>query len=484
MDLSLESYRTIVKNVRSRADLAVLCRVSKAFQHVAERALYNTLFLRISNAQNHNGQAVALCETLETQSRVAVLVEALTVMVADNGESSGGEDVMEEELEDIEEEEEGESFERDEEEELAVALEMSLTQTTQTEEQGEISTSAASSSRRTHEQSIGSRTNRRIHIDDVWKHVSRALQQTLRLRHLNIHISNNVEASMAWILDGCTFRLRSLHCDLSWDHHLVTFLNTQDDLEDLYIIDYEDSTTPRVSNSQSRLDIVSTTTHMDVAESSRDAHQGPPGPSSQPLMTLSISPNALRSLSVLECTFTEAAIALVPGRPIVRLKTAFSSPTLAEKRIEMNALFSRIRRTTRRIKSLDIGDSVYGEEFAMDMLQTIVNTSRTRDDLRYLGTLVLPVGGNERLMFYALLRRMHRLTTVELDVTSWEPPPIDAGPSAFRALANELRIYCRGIKKVIFVYEFERTIVKVIDGVMRVEIGRETTPTDSLWREV
>ncbi|THU97245.1 hypothetical protein K435DRAFT_69190 [Dendrothele bispora CBS 962.96] len=152
---------------------------------------------------------------------------------------------------------------------------------------------------------------------------------------------------------------------------------------------------------------------MDVAESSRDAHKGPPGPSSQPIMTLSISPNALRSLFVLECTFTEAAIALVPGGPIVRLKTAFSSPTLAEKHIKMNALFSRIRRSTRRIKSLDIGDSVYGEEFAMDMLQTIVTTSRTRDDLRDLGMLVVPVEGNERLMFCALLRRMHRLTTVE-----------------------------------------------------------------------
>jgi len=87
-------------------------------------------------------------------------------------------------------------------------------------------------------------------------------------------------------------------------------------------------------------------------------------------------------------------------------------------------------------------------------------------------------------MFYALLRRIHRLGTVELDVTSWEPPPVDAGPPAFRALANELRIYCRSIKKVIFVYEFERTVVKVVDGVMKVDMGRETTPTETLWREV
>jgi hypothetical protein len=86
-------------------------------------------------------------------------------------------------------------------------------------------------------------------------------------------------------------------------------------------------------------------------------------------------------------------------------------------------------------------------------------------------------------MFYALLRRIHRLQSVELDVSSWDPPPIEAGPSAFRALANELRIYCRSVKRVIFVHDFDRTVVKVVGGTLRVELGREVTPTETLWRD-
>ncbi|EEB91731.1 hypothetical protein MPER_09863 [Moniliophthora perniciosa FA553] len=118
MELSLEAYRNIVKNVRSRADIATLCRVSKGFQYVAERALYNTLYM------HDIGTTMALCNTLAQQPRVSSLVEALTISLSASS-SDGEESEEEQEHEEDEEEEEGE--------ELALALAMSLGSTLESE---------------------------------------------------------------------------------------------------------------------------------------------------------------------------------------------------------------------------------------------------------------------------------------------------------------------------------------------------------------
>ncbi|KAF5343729.1 hypothetical protein D9758_016507 [Tetrapyrgos nigripes] len=382
MELSLESYRIIVNNVQSRADLVCLCRVSRSFRQVAERALYNTLLIRISTVDSIS-RTIALCETLEKQPRISSLVDALTILVANDEEVSGDEGAnVASEVQ--AEEQNGES---EEQEELAAALAMSLTENVEAGVQ-EASTSGEGEDedddREGEENIVGVQ---RPDLDHCWTCISLALQKTTNLRHLNIHISSNIETSVAWILTGSTFRLRSYHCDVTWDHRLVAFLNLQDELEDLYIIDYHD-----LSGLGHSSPLDSPSSSLAISPDSMEA------PSS------SISPNALRSLHVLECTFTEAATTLVPGRPVIRLKTAFSSSILSAKRMEMKALFAATWRSTRRMRSLDIGDSVYTEEFGTEMLQTIVAHSRTRDDLRYLGTLVLPVKGNERLMFYALLR--------------------------------------------------------------------------------
>jgi len=67
---------------------------------------------------------------------------------------------------------------------------------------------------------------------------------------------------------------------------------------------------------------------------------------------------------------------------------------------------------------------------------------------------------------------------VEVEVSEWDPLPLS--PPAFRALANEMRLYSSTVTKVIFVHEFNRTVVTAVGGVCRVETD---VSSDFLWRE-
>jgi hypothetical protein len=197
--------------------------------------------------------------------------------------------------------------------------------------------------------------------NDFWLTVSEALHQTMRLRFLNLHLDNAGDPAQAWILDGTAFRLRSFRCDLQWDGHLVSFLNTQTDIEDLYIVDYS--------------------VPEDTAQTSTS-------------VLSPLDPGALPNLSTLECTFAEAACALVPTRPISRLKTCFSKTRLPEKREELLLLFSKLIETTHPLRSLDIADSSYSDSFSMELLASVVRLPSQVHDLHYLGTLVLPIDGH------------------------------------------------------------------------------------------
>jgi hypothetical protein len=86
----------------------------------------------------------------------------------------------------------------------------------------------------------------------------------------------------------------------------------------------------------------------------------------------------------------------------------------------------------------------------------------------------------QRLQFYAHLMRLPRLTTVELDVSDWQPAPTSG--AAYRALASELRLYNSNITRVVFVYEYERTLVRALpDGLCKVDLEASV---EELWREV
>ena len=76
--------------------------------------------------------------------------------------------------------------------------------------------------------------------------------------------------------------------------------------------------------------------------------------------------------------------------------------------------------------------------------------------------------------------RLPQLRCLEVDVSDWDPAPIHV--AALRALACELRLYCPSVVTVIFVYDFERYLVRVVErGMVTYD---EDAATENLWREV
>ncbi|KAE9397586.1 hypothetical protein BT96DRAFT_976929 [Gymnopus androsaceus JB14] len=525
MELSLEAYRTIIKNVQSRSDLATLCLVSRSFRRVAERALYNTLYMREVDMTKK------LCDALVGQPRVADWVEALTIAVE---EDDGGQEEEEEE-EEYDETEEDDQVDQDFRMDMAAAVALSL--------QNVVEDSGAP---------VASTSARPEPQENLWPVISRALQNMTRLRHLNILVNGSPSSSYSYSGDGSLGWILAnfFHTDMRWDEDLVKFLNSQVEIEDLFIGDYEEGEEEQEQDAAGQIE--------EVLREEDEAGPGDtiPLPASQsqiisapsrsrPRPELLLSPSALPHLTTLECTFSEAAVALVPSRPVSRLKTCFSRTDPVGKREEMKILFEALGKASPTIKpaasttssrsggntrsgregrvaggwrALDIADADYHEDFAMELLRAVVNVTlivpRTRlgvgsglsmkGTLRYLGTLVLPVGGNERLLFYALLMQFRRLCCVELEVSAWSPSPTTLGPVAFRALANELRLYCPGVSKVVFVAMGgddgnggsgssngmgigERTTVEYVvgEGVGRVE--REVmngSGSEGFWRDV
>ena len=200
-----------------------------------------------------------------------------------------------------------------------------------------------------------SESSRTPRSDDFWDSIAHALRGMRRLRFLNISIDDSADMTHAWVLNGCIFQLRTFHCDFSWDESLVAFLNTQHSLTDLYILDFQHSTSDD---------------------------------------TLSLPPHSLPKLSILECTFMEAAIATANNRSLSRLKTCFTASGVAGKRLEFMNLVRSLRRSRRNLRALDIADSTYSSDFTLDIL------TRVRDFLpswylRYLGTLCFPATGKK-----------------------------------------------------------------------------------------
>ncbi|GJE92513.1 hypothetical protein PsYK624_086670 [Phanerochaete sordida] len=195
-----------------------------------------------------------------------------------------------------------------------------------------------------------------------WPAVAAALRGLDKLRFLSVYFEQAAGSAQAWVLAGSRFRLRTFHCEFDWDAHLVAFLRTQPDLVDLYLADY-------------RKHIA-----LDVPRARADV---PP------------PPRALPQLAVLECTFGEAAAALVPGRPLARVKTCFSRSGADAKRGELRELLARLRASRRALCALDLADEAYTEDFSLELLAAMGSAVARFAELRYLGTLVLPVDGRK-----------------------------------------------------------------------------------------
>lgn len=196
--------------------------------------------------------------------------------------------------------------------------------------------------------------------EDFWDIVAAALRQTSRLRFLSVYLERVDDASHAWVLDDCTFQLRTFHSDFEWDSHLERFLRSQTALTDLYLADYR------------------ATSCSATACALRDDMRP-----------------SLPSLSLLECTFSEAAVSLIPGRPVQRVKTCFSKSKIDEKRIELRVLLASIRRSKKPLRTLDLADVSYQSAFTLEMISTIDRVLSGKHRLQYLGTLVYPVDPKE-----------------------------------------------------------------------------------------
>lgn len=196
--------------------------------------------------------------------------------------------------------------------------------------------------------------------DDFWDAVASALREVKKLRFLSVYFEQIHDTAQAWVLDSCQFQLRTFHCDFEWDQHLATFLRSQTDIVDLYLADYRKDI---------RLDLPSTHCRSHVL--------------------------AMSKLSMLECTFSEAALALIPGRPVIRVKTCFSRIDEDEKQAEMGELVAKLGLSRRPIRSIDLGDESYDEDSTLQLLTSMGVAFSRFSELRYLGTLVLPVDGKK-----------------------------------------------------------------------------------------
>jgi len=55
---------------------------------------------------------------------------------------------------------------------------------------------------------------------------------------------------------------------------------------------------------------------------------------------------------------------------------------------------------------------------------------------------------------------------------------------ALRAITNELRLYCRSVKKVVFVYDFDRIVITASDdGASGRVLEEHSGAADVIWRE-
>lgn len=196
---------------------------------------------------------------------------------------------------------------------------------------------------------------------DYWQVVSRGLQHLPYLRFLHIYIDDGSDPHNAWCLNSCHFQLQTFHCDLSWDASLVTFLSKQNEITDLYIADFNEDTPENV---------------LLVPHSLRGAR-------------------SLPTLRNVECTFTEAVGALVPGRPVTRVKTCFSRSDIAEKRAEMAILIANLHLSTQSLLSINVADSSYTSAFSLEFLRSLVDAISPDAALRYLGVLAFPVDSKE-----------------------------------------------------------------------------------------
>ena len=81
-----------------------------------------------------------------------------------------------------------------------------------------------------------------------------------------------------------------------------------------------------------------------------------------------------------------------------------------------------------------------------------------------------------------MLMRLRHLRCLEVDVSEWDPAPTHF--AALRALTFELLLYCPSVSTVVFVYEFERHLVKILLNVFGLDKVADTKVGDAYIRGI
>jgi len=75
--------------------------------------------------------------------------------------------------------------------------------------------------------------------------------------------------------------------------------------------------------------------------------------------------------------------------------------------------------------------------------------------------------------------RLPRIQCVEVEVSDWVPAP--SSPTAFRALASEMKLYTPSVSRIVFVCNFDRTVMTDVGGVFRVD---NDANYELLWKQI
>jgi hypothetical protein len=375
--------RELAAHLPTPADRHALSLVARAFRAPAQIALFEALVLRTP------AHTIGACALLMSNARIAGYVDALALFVGDDD---------------------------DDDEPMATGIARLSPLPEGNEDEDDDASSCSSMS----EDDVGCVAPSELPPlpDGFWHAIgavrlftpSRCLFLTLaqglraltRLRFLTIYLGRVPSTAHAYILRDTTFSLRSFHCDLAWDADLAAFLETQPRLADLYIGDFG---APRT-----------------------------------------LSATALPALAVLECTFTEAAAALVPDRPVTHLKTCLSAPGRADKDAEVRVLACALAKTSRSLRSLDIADSTYEPLCGPGALRALRDGGGSAlAGLRYVGTLALPVAGDHVRPTFSCLCVSQRRSTLVASATLRPPSRAPASP---RDRARGVRLASRADTRV------------------------------------
>ncbi|KAH7927644.1 hypothetical protein BV22DRAFT_260734 [Leucogyrophana mollusca] len=261
-----------------------------------------------------------------------------------------------------------------------------------------------------------------------WQMVQIALS---KMRSLESLLINDPVYYNTWVLGDTPripFQLREARLRFAWDLHLVKFLESQNELRSLFIID---------------------------------------GPEDE--NALQLEAGSLPQLRILDGPLSTAT-ALVSGLcPLTHVQIAL------DKDSRLLAFVPRLYAVASSLRALNILNMP--EEVTLEALEVV---SSMCPNLHHFGILPLPVPSSRCHRFHRALMVMYKLRTLELDIARWSPQPTGA---LQRALTTELRVYRPSLECVCFWIGANRTLW-VLDG-DRWDFQSETgqhPQLDALWR--